>query len=89
MFLPFRNEMKDIHSKDVKKLLHEKQELITSKRVQFEKYKVMTDLINQVQKDLDKNATSDDEEELQLEETTSAEDIEDFNTWVRSQATKV
>ena len=42
---------------------HEKQDLINDKRIQFEKYKVMTDLINQVQKEQDKNLNPEDEEE--------------------------
>ena len=42
----------------------------------FEKYKVMSDLINQVQKEQQESSTMDDEEECQLEETTSPEDIE-------------
>ena len=48
----------------------------------------MTDLINQVQKEQDKLPVLDDEDEFQPEETTSAEDIEDFNSWAKSQAIK-
>jgi hypothetical protein len=87
LFLPFRDEM-EIHRQDVKKLLHDNQDLINKKRMEFEKYKVMTDLINQVQKEQDKNSNSDDDEDCHLEETTSVEDIEDFNTWARNQAIK-
>ena len=83
LFMPFRDEMKDIHSQDVKKLLHDNQEQIDKKRIQFEKYKVMTDLINKVQREEDKVSPPDDENEFQLEETTSAEDIEEFNSWAK------
>jgi hypothetical protein len=88
LFMPFRDEMEDIHRQDVKKLLHDNEEIVNEKRIQFEKYKVMTDLINQVHKEQDKNTNLDDEEECQLEETTSPEDIEDFNSWVKTQALK-
>jgi chromosomal replication initiation ATPase DnaA len=80
--------MEEIHRQDVKKLLHDKQDLIDEKRIRFEKYKVMSDLINQVHKEQEKNNMSEDEEELQLEETTSPEDIEDFNSWAKNQAMK-
>ena len=56
--MPFRDKMKDIHSQDVKKWLHDNQERINNKRRQFEKYKVMTDLINKVQRELDKVSIS-------------------------------
>ena len=48
----------------------------------------MCDLINQVHKEQNQNENLDDEDEWKLEETTSAEDIEDFNTWIKSQAVK-
>ena len=38
LFLPFRDEMKDIHTNDVKKVLTENQQLINENRSLFEKY---------------------------------------------------
>ena len=43
--------MADIHECDVKELLHDNEDVITMKRMQFEKYKVMTDLIANIQKE--------------------------------------
>ena len=75
LFLPFRDEMADIHRQDVKQLLSEKKDMINAKREIFEKYKTMTDLINNIQKEEEKNKYSDgDEEEFQDEETTATED---------------
>ena len=40
LFMPFRNEMMDIHQKDVQQLLAEKKDIINEKRAIFERYKV-------------------------------------------------
>ena len=89
LFLPFRDEMADIHECDVKELLHNNEDVITEKRMQFEKYKVMTDLIANIQKEEVKNNQSDNEEEIfEDEETTAPEEIKDFNDWARKQASK-
>ena len=49
LFLPFRNEMKEIDSRDVKQVLYEFKDLINTKRKIFEKYKVMSELIATIQ----------------------------------------
>ena len=43
--MPFRDELTDIHSKDVKQVLAENDDMIERNRSTFEKYKLMTDLI--------------------------------------------
>ena len=93
LFMPFRDEMEEIHRQNVKELLAASEALISEKRNMFEKYKVMTDLIANIQKDeLDKNENekNSDEEEDAFEdmETTDERDIEDFNKWARHQASK-
>ena len=88
LFMPFRDEMKDIHSQDVKKLLFDNKKTIHDKRIKFEKYKVMTDLINLVQKEQEKSCNTDDEEECEEDETTATEDIIEFNNWAKNQAMK-
>ena len=55
LFMPFRDEIQDIHQRDVKALLHEEKDVIKDKREQFEKYKVMTDLISNIQSNVDEN----------------------------------
>ena len=89
LFLPFRNEMQEIHNQDVKNLLHDKKHIVEEKRKKFEKYQVMSDLINQVQKE-NNNDPSDDnsDQEFEDEETTSSENIEQFNNWAKQQARK-
>ena len=90
LFLPFRNEMKDIHSKDVKQLLDEFKDLINIKRKIFEKYKVMSDLIATIQpeEETNENQIIDENDKFEEMETTALEDIEEFNKWVKSQASR-
>ena len=49
LFLPFRNEMKEIDSRDVKQVLYEFKDLINTKRKIFEKHKVNSELIATIQ----------------------------------------
>ena len=90
LFLPFRNEMEDIHNQDVKSLLKKKGDIVEEKRKRFEKYKVMSDLISNIQKEEARNVESGDEDDLESkeEETTSPEQIEEFNSWAKQQAKK-
>ena len=88
LFLPFRDEMTEIHQKDVTELLDSKKDLINPKRSRFEKYQVMNDLINLIHKESEKNSLESEAEDLIDEETTSPEDIEDFTKWAKSQALK-
>ena len=89
LFKPFRDEMKEIHCKDVKKLLKKNKDFIEEKRSKFEKYKVMADLITNIQTDIGKNESeTDDENIFEDEETTDPKDIDDFEGWARNQATK-
>ena len=55
LFMPFRNEMDEIHRVDVKQLLKDKKDLIQEKRSYFEKYKIMTDLILNIQVEIETN----------------------------------
>ena len=92
LFMPFRNEMDDIHRKDVKQMLAENKKQIEEERENFEKYKLMTDLISTIQLEIEtersKNEGQDEDEEDIETETTSTDDIADFNTWARNQAVK-
>ena len=82
--------MKDIHQKDVKQLLFDNQELIEENRTQFEKYKLMTELISKIQSEIEPKDKKDDDSNNSDEEieTTSTLEIEDFNNWARNQASK-
>ena len=78
LFMPFRDEMVEIHSKDVKQVLFDSRNLVERKRRIFEKYKTMTDLISTIQTDIEANVENIDGEEDGSDEveTTQLEDID-------------
>ena len=91
LFKPFRNEMDEIHRQNVKELLAESNMLIKEKRKKFEKYKVMSDLINNIEKEVSNEREENSEEEedtFEETETTNLQDIDEFNKWARDQARK-
>ena len=90
LFLPFQNEMADIHQKDVKLVLAEFREVIEEKRHMFEKYKRLTELISSIENDEAKSDNIFDEAENEATEieTTSAFEIDQFNKWAKAQASK-
>ena len=89
LFLPFRYEVKDIHTNDVKQLLADNDALIDRKKSIFEKYKLMSDLISSIQPDeLTTNEEDQEDNELDEIETTHIDDIEEFNKWAKMQASK-
>ena len=55
LFHPFRNELEEIHAHDVKQLLDENRDDIERKRHGFEKYKLMSELISNIQADEKEN----------------------------------
>ena len=55
LFMPFRDEMVEIHSKDVKKVSFDSRNLVERNRSIFENYKTMTDLISTIQADIESN----------------------------------
>ena len=54
LFFPFRNEMSEIHTNYVKELMLENWQVIQEKIKQIEAFKVMTDLIKDIQKMMEK-----------------------------------
>jgi len=84
LFHPFRNEMQEIHQHDVRALLKENYDAIQHKRMMFEKFKVMTDLIKKIQPDPANKPTdssSEDEDSFKEIESTEVLDIEKFNNF--------
>ena len=61
LFLPFRNEMQEIHSKDVKALYLRNEEQIEEMRNKYEKHRGMVELIKKIEEGREKN--DDDEED--------------------------
>ena len=91
LFMPFRNEMQEIHLKDVKALLHEEKDTINQNRDQFEKYKLMTDLISDIQSVREENdqfSENEEDDSFQELETTDTTDIEEFNKIAKARAAK-
>ena len=84
--------MDEIHRQDVKQLLFDNRYLIENKRNLFEKYKQMTELISNIQSEIDKISEQNDEDDDgngdKETESTSMVDFEDFNKWARNEATK-
>ena len=96
LFYPYRNEMVDIHEQNVTKLVRENFKNIWKVQSKFEAHKTLTNIINDVQKKLDEQTAfagfEEDEEEIKGEkefmETTSNEEINDFESWAKKQAEK-
>ena len=87
LFHPFENEMKDIHEKNVIELYNTHKKEVDKKRNMFEKHKVLTELINSIERE---KHTPDEEEETTdtfiPEETTTTEEIESFEKWAKDKA---
>ena len=71
LFLPFWNENKDIHEKDVCELVATNSELINENRAKFESNNFIDDMIEQMEKDNaeEEDQEEDQEEDLELETT--------------------
>ena len=91
LFLPFRNEMNDIHSKDLKELYEDNKHTIETNRQKYEKHKTLIDIIKEAEES--KEEDSDDLEESESpyidEETTPEEEIEDFEKKMKADAQRV
>ena len=87
LFHPFENEMNDIHEQNVIELYNTHKEEIDEKRNLFEKHKVLTEMINSIEKE--KNVPDEQEETNDTfipEETTTTEDIDAFEKWAKDEA---
>ena len=91
LFKPFRNELEEIHQHDVEDLLFKNRDLIEEKREMFEKYKLMSDVVKNIESQTEGNNeehNSENECESEEIETTSAAEIEEFNKWAKNEAMK-
>ena len=88
LFHPFTNEIEEIHEQNVIELYNLNKESIESKRHIFEQHKILTEVINSIEKNKEKTGgdepNNDDFEDI---ETTTVEEIESFEMWAKSQAT--
>ena len=84
--------MNDIHLKDVHELYKEHEKSILDVKSIFEKHKVITDIVDNIQRDIESMKSNEEdgeeEEEFVDEETTTAEEIEDFQKWAKQEAKK-
>ena len=82
LFLPFRDEMAEIHSEDVTEVYKRNQEEIEFVRSKFEKHRNLTDLVADVEKnqqnELGDIEEDDEEQGVKLLETTNISDIEKY-----------
>ena len=86
---PFICEMEDIHEKNIDELYSDFEEIIQRKRAIFEKYKVMTEIIESIQKEAEEKNTGNDDsgsEGFVDEETTTKDELDNFETWAKDQA---
>lgn len=87
--------MVEVHEKNVVELAKTNFYGIRNVQAKFEAHKTLTDIINDVQKKLDEQAAfagddddEEDEKDKEFTETTSKEDMQDFESWAKSQAEK-
>ena len=90
LFLPFRNEMEDIHHQDVKELYESNKNQIDGVRSLFEKHQEMVNAIKAIEKRNQEKTTEDldGDEEFEAEETTSPSDVEKFIRDIEASAKK-
>ena len=91
LFSPFINEMEDIHENDIDELYTKFEMVIKEKRAIFEKHKVMTEIIESIQKEAAEKSDENDDSESETfldEETTSKTELENFENWAKDQAKK-
>ena len=90
LFLPFRNELKDLHSQDPHLLYSENETEIERVRAHFEKHrKIIEAVANRENQEEDKDDTDEEDEKesgFSDIETTTADEMLDFNKYVKAQA---
>merc|ERR1712243_21542 len=86
-----REEMKDIHSKDLNQLYKDNEHIIEENRQKYEKHKTLIDIVKEAEEN--KEDDSDDLEESETpyidEETTLEEEIEDFEKKMKAEEQRV
>ena len=88
LFLPFRNERKEIHMKDVHLLYKENEESIEQIRSYFEQHRKIVDIIREREEKQDNvdDENMEDDDEFIEHETTTTEELEEFEKYFQNQA---
>ena len=91
LFLPFRNEMEEIHTRDLKELYDDKKQTIEENRKKYEMHQTVIDLIQEAEKDREEEDDDIEENESPYidEETTAEKEIEDFEKTLKAEAKRV
>ena len=93
LFLPFRDETREIHLKDVTKVYVENEEIIERNRRKYERHQAIVEIIKEKTEskkdDLDDIEEEEEEADTNIEEeTTTNEEIDDFVKSMKSEAKK-
>ena len=91
LFFPFQDEMKEIHEKDIDILYKANEDAIKEKREIFEKHKVMTDIIDSMEKQVkerNEDYQEDSDDGFIEEDSTTIDELENFEKWAKQQANK-
>ena len=90
LFMPFRNEMKEIHDLDIFELFEEKKEIIFSNESKYTKHLEMCNIIDGIQKDREdkqlqdtSNEADDDDASEEVKEFT-----QEFDDWLKKENDK-
>ena len=86
LFHPFRDERKDIHMKDVQALYKENEESIEIIRSHFEQHRDIVDMMRERNEKQDKVDDEESEDEFIDDETTTVDELEDFQNFFQNQA---
>ena len=89
LFLPFRHEIKDIHSHDVKELYSTHKNVIDVNRIKYEKFHALVEKIEQVEVEEVQDEMEEAFSDYIEEETTSKEVIKDFEKKIKKDAKKI
>ena len=89
LFLPFRHEIKDIHSHDVKELYSAHKNVIDANRMKYEKFHALVEKIEQVEVEEVQDEMEEAYSDYIEEETTSKEDIKDFEKKIKKDAKNI
>ena len=89
LFLPFRHEIRDIHSHDVKELYATHKNVVDTNRMKYEKFHSLVEKVEQIEMDEVQDEMEEAYSEYLEEETTRKEDIEDFENKIKKDAKRI
>ena len=90
LFMPFRNEMKEIHDLDIFELFEEKKQIIFSNEAKYTKHLEMCNIIDGIQKDREEKQLQDTSNEADDDDASEEvkEFTQEFDEWLKKQNDK-